>query len=239
MQPAPFCLPELQQRWHIVKGWETPSPSLPELQIHSELQIQQKIKVSRSGILATSETQPSHSTPDPRTSISFWDVTATQLQEGNGHSHCNSLPWLHLSRQQRQAGWSEQGSSKAKPEDASKWQILRKRKFTSFWLVIERSTKLFCTERREMTALPEHHVAPAKAVTHGTGASSHQQMTGSNTAMPQSNLQTPREYLNVIIWAFSLVLQEGKRTKPLLPPAIKTAFKRNPLQSILGNEGSS
>lgn len=146
-------------------------------------------KKIKSGVSVTSGTQPSHSTPDPRTGISFWDVTATQLQERNGHSHCNSPPWIPLSGHQRKVAWTEQeGSSKAKPEDASKWQILRKTEFASFWLVIKRSTELFCTEGRDVTAQPGHHVAPAQAVTHGTGASSHHQMTGNNKGMPEADL---------------------------------------------------
>lgn len=72
-----------------------------------------------------------------------------------------------------------------------------------------------------MTAQPGHRVAPAKAGTHAIGASSHQETTGNNKGTPEADLKAPREHLNVIIWAFALVLQEGMSRNPVVPPAIK------------------
>lgn len=66
-------------------------------------------------------------------------------------------------------------------------KILIKAKITTFCAVIKRSTKFFCTEGKDLTALPVHGVVHANAVTHGIGGFGHQQMTGNNKGMPESD----------------------------------------------------
>lgn len=86
-------------------------------------------------------------------------------RKGTGTARSSPFPALHLSTHQRKAGWVLTGRQlKSKTRRCLKVREIEK-EFTTFWLVIKRSTKLFCTEGGDVTALPGHHVAPAKAVT--------------------------------------------------------------------------
>lgn len=160
-------------------------PLLPcQLQIHSELQTQQKPRQ-----VCQSHQELGHHTPDPRTGIGFWGVTATQLQERDGHSHCNSPPWTHLSRHQRKAGWIlTRQQLKSKTRRCLKVTDIERDSIYNFLSSNQKEHKVVVQRSRDVTALPGHHVAPAKAVTHGTAASSHQQTTGNNKGMPESDL---------------------------------------------------